>query len=61
MPNPDAEHLLHSLTNAIGDGRRPTQLMHFITPYPLQPTNLTRDGVLRRHMVKVVVRPHARA
>ena len=47
--NPDGEHQLPRLTRAIGHDRRPTQLVHFITPYSPQPTNLTRDGVLRRH------------
>ncbi len=33
----------------MGDDRRPTQLAHLIKPYQPPPTNLTRDGVLRRH------------
>jgi hypothetical protein len=47
--NPDGEHHLLRLTSAIGDGRRPTQLVHFITPRSPQPANLARIGVLRRH------------
>ena len=35
--NPDGQHLLLRLTRAIGDPRRPTQLVHFITPYSPQP------------------------
>ena len=35
--NPDGEHLLLRLTSAIGDGRRPTLLVHFITPYSPPP------------------------
>ena len=35
--NPHCDYQLPALPSATGDGRRPTQFVHFITPNSLQP------------------------